>query len=150
MKIFALIFALLPSIAYAGDIASVNVEAIKEDLRAFYLSKPENAEIKEKFDAAVIAEKKQEEVMEKALIEGKKLFDLKSAMESGGVDRYQLERSIDKSLNKELYLIVSGMGGEYDFIYDSSSAETIIYAKKQVDDLTIQVKQAIIDLQMKK
>ncbi len=148
--LLALIFALLPALTHAGDIASVNVKAIEDDLRAYYLSKPENAELKVKFEDAKLAEKKQQEAVQKALIEGKKPFDMKSMMRPGGMDRYQLERNIDKDLNKELYLIVSKMGRDYDFIYDSSSAETIIYAKKQVVDLTIEVKQAIIDLQKKK
>ncbi|NOX99626.1 MAG: hypothetical protein GXP30_07845 [Verrucomicrobia bacterium] len=146
LKLLALLFALLPAVSHAGDIASVNVKAIKDDLRAYYLSKPENAELKVKFEDAKVAEKKQQEAVQKALIEGEKPFDMKSVMKLGGMDRYQLERNLDKDLNRELYLIVSKMGNDYDFIYDSSSAETIIYAKKQVVDLTIAVKQAIFDL----
>lgn len=146
LKLLALLFALLPAVSHAGDIASVNVKAIKDDLRAYYLSKPENAELKVKFEDAKVAEKKQQEAVQKALIEGEKPFDMKSVMKLGGMDRYQLERNLDKDLNRELYLIVSKMGNDYDFIYDSSSAEMIIYAKKQVVDLTIAVKQAIFDL----
>ena len=156
MKSLLLAIALfLPAIAtYAADIASVNFKAIKDDLREYYFSKPENAEIKEKFQTAVQAEKKQMEEMQKKVLGGGKsidLKDMKSLMPGIGTEgRYELERKLDVSLKKELYLIVSGLGLKYELIYDASNADTIIFAKSQVDDVTTAVRQAIIDLGQKK
>lgn len=47
-------------------------------------------------------------------------------------------------------MIVTRLGLKYELIYGSSDSETVIYAKSQVDDITITVKQAIIDLRQKK
>ncbi len=157
MKSLFLVLALSLSSAaiHAADIASVNFNAIKDELREYYFSKPENAEVKERFQAAVQAEKKMmEEMQNKVLGNGTKALDLnelKASMPKLGEDgRYQLERKLNATLKKELYLIVSGMGLKYDLIYDASSTDAIIFAKSQVDDLTTAVKQAVIDLQQKK
>ena len=150
----AIALSLFPVATYAGDVASVNFKAIKDDLREYYFSRPENAETKEKFQTAVQAEKKQMEEMQKKVLSGGKAIDLKemkALMPSMGAEgRYELERKLDTSLKKELYLIVSGLGLKYELIYDASSAETIIFAKSQVDDVTSAVRQAIIDLGQKK
>ena len=142
---------LSPLAISAAEIASVNFKAIKEDLRGYYFSKPENSEIKEKFEAAVREEKAFQEEMQKKLMDGKKPIDIRSAMPKGGFsDRFQLEKKIDAEIKKELYLIVKGLGLKYELIYDLSDSESVIYAKSQVDDITTTVKQAIINLQQKK
>ncbi len=150
MKILFLLITLSLTAVHAADIASVNFKAIKEDLREYYLAKPENAEIKAKFQTAVQEEKKQMEEMQKQFMEGRKSIDLKTASKMGGSERYKLERELDGSLKKELYLIVSQLGLKYELIYDASDSESIIFAKSQVDDLTTTLKQAIIDLGHKK
>ena len=150
-KLLAIVLMLSPLAINATEIASVNFRAIKEDLREYYFAKPENLEIKEKFESAVRQEKAFHEELQKKLIDGKKPIDIRSAMPKGGVpERFQLEKKIDTEIKKELYLIVTGLGLKYELIYDSSDSETIIYAKSQVDDITTTVKQAIIDLQQKK
>jgi muramoyltetrapeptide carboxypeptidase LdcA involved in peptidoglycan recycling len=149
MKSLILIIAFILSsvAAVAADIASVNFKAIKDDLREYYFSKPENAEIKASFLSATEDEKKRMEDVQAAMTEGKGSVDLKKMMpKRGGVERYQLERKIDADLKKELYLIVTSLGLKYELIYDASDSETIIYAKSQVDDITTIVKQAIIEL----
>lgn len=139
-----------PLAACAAEIASVNFDAIKEGLRQYYFAKPENSEIKERFASAIRNEKAFQEEMQKKLMDGTKPIDLRSAMPKGGVpERYQLEKKIDTEIKKELYLIVVGLGLQYEFIYDSSDSEAVIYAKGPVDDITTTVKQAIIDLQKK-
>lgn len=150
--LLALALALNPLACSAADIASVNFKAIKDDLRDYYFSKPENAAIKQQFQAATLEEKKKTEGMQKAIAEGKSPIDMATAMKAGlgAADRYQLERKIDADLKKELYLIVSSLGLKYELIYDASDAATIIFAKSQVDDVTTTVKQAIIDLGQKK
>jgi len=151
LKLLAIVLMLSPLAINATEIASVNFKAIKEDLREYYFAKPENSEIKEKFESAVLEEKAIQDEMQKKIMDGKKTIDIKSAMpKGGGFHRFQLEKKIDAEIKKELYLIVTGLGLRYELIYDSSDAETIIYAKSQVDDITTTVKQAIIDLQQKK
>ncbi|CAM2768650.1 hypothetical protein [Rariglobus hedericola] len=149
--LLSLVFSLSAVAVSAADIASVNFGAIKEELRGYYFAKPENAEVKERFDAAVKTEKAYQDELQKKLMDGNKPIDLRAAMpKAGGMDRYHLERKIDAALKAELYLIIGGLGLKYELIYDSSSADSIIYAKSQVDDVTTLVKQAIIDLSKKK
>ena len=148
--LFAIALALFPVVGYSGDIASVNFASIKDDLRTYYFAKPENAEIKEKFAAAVRDEKAFMNEIQQKLFDGKKAVDLSSTARKNRVpDRYQLEKKIDSDIKSELYLIVSRLGLKYDLIYDSSS-DAVIYAKTQIDDITTTVKQAVIDLQQKK
>lgn len=150
-KLLAIAFTLSPIIGYSAEIASVNFKAIKDDLREYYFAKPENAELKEKFSSAVRDEKSFQDEIQKKIMDGKKPIDIRSAMPKGGMpERYQLEKTIDAEIKKELYLIVNGLGLKYELIYDSSDSETVIYAKSQVDDITTTVKQAIIDLRQKK
>lgn len=145
--ILIIAFALSSIAAIAADIASVNFKAIKDDLREYYFSKPENAEIKASFLSASQDEKKRLEEMQAAMIEGKGAVDIKKMIsKGGGQERYQLERKIDADLKKEIYLIVTGLGLKYELIYDSSDTDAVIYAKSQVDDITTTVRQAIIDL----
>ncbi|MBC7948325.1 MAG: hypothetical protein H7Y42_10630 [Chitinophagaceae bacterium] len=149
MKSLILTLALIlsPVATMASDIASVNFKAIKDDLREYYFSKPENAEIKASFLSASADEKKRMEDMQAALTEGKGSVDIKKMMpKGGGQERFQLERKIDADLKKELYLIVTKLGLKYELIYDSSDTDAVIYAKSQVDDITTTVKQAIIEL----
>jgi hypothetical protein len=150
-KIFfaSLALVLSPIAGFAADIASVNFQAIKDDLREYYLAKPENAELKTKYEALVLHEKSRQEEMQKTLLEGKSPVNLASAMKSGmgAMDQFQLERKIDAGFRKELYLIVSALGLKYELIYDASDTTAIIYTKSQVDDLTVTVKQALIDKQ---
>jgi len=150
-KLLAIVLMLSPLAINAAEIASVNFNAIKEDLREYYFAKSENSEIKEKFESAVREEKVFQEEMQKKLMDGKEPIDIRSAMPKGGMPvRFQLEKKIDAEIKKELYLIVKGLGLKYELIYDSSDSESVIYAKSQVDDITTTVKQAIINLQQKK
>ena len=80
---------LLHSAALAADIASVNFNAIKDDLRAYYLSKPENAERKKAFEAAVAAESNRMEEIQKK-IKGNQALDIVSMMPDG-TSRYELD-----------------------------------------------------------
>lgn len=149
-KLFAIAFTLLPILGHSAEIASVNFKAIKDDLREYYFEKPENAEIKEKFNSAVLEEKAFQDEMQKKIMDGGKTIDIRSALAKSGMpERYKLEKKIDGEIKKELYLIVTGLGLKYELIYDSSDSETVIYAKSQVDDITTTVKQAIIDLRHK-
>lgn len=148
MKSLLLIICLLvlPITGYSSGIASVNFKLIKEDLREYYFSKPGKSEIKEKFETALRQEEQFQEEIQKRIMEGKSLVDLEAVMSmGGGLDRYQLERKIDADLRKELYLIVSEMGLDYELIYDASDSGAIIYAKRPVDDLTTIIRQAIIE-----
>lgn len=150
-KLLAIAFALFPVASHAADIASVNFKALQEDLRGYYFSKPENAGIKEKFNAAARDEAAFQEDIQKKIMNGKDPIDMRTAMPKGGFpERFQLEKKIDADIKKELYLIVSKLGLKYEFIYDSSDAGAVIYAKSQVDDITTTVRQAVIDLQQKK
>ncbi len=89
--------------------------------------------------------------MQATIAEGKSAIDIKKMIpKSGSMDRFQLDRKIDADLKKELYIIITGLGLKYELIYDASDAETVIYAKSQVDDITTTVKQAIIELGKKK
>lgn len=147
----ALAFILCTTATFAADIASVNFKAIKDDLREYYFTKPENAATKDGYLKASQEEKKRMEEMQATLAEGKSAIDIKKMVpKPGSTDRYQLERKIDADLKKELYLIISALGLKYELIYDASDAETIIYAKTQVEDITTTVKQAIIDLEKQK
>jgi transposase len=146
-KIFAIALAIMPAVSYAADIASINFKSIKDDLRAYYFAKPENAEIKTQFDTLSQDEQKRMAEMQAAMAKG----DVKKMIgKTGGMERYNLEKKIDSDIKKELYLIISGMGLKYELIYDSSESETVIFAKSQVDDITTTVKQAVIELGKKK
>lgn len=132
-----------------ADIASVNFKGIKDELRAYYFAKAQNAEQKAKFEAAVQEEEKQMEELQKSLRSGNKPdFDTLAAKKFG-VSRFELERKLNADLKQELYLLISGLGLKYELIYDSSDSEAIIFAKSQIDDITPTVKQAIIDAQKK-
>ncbi len=149
--ILALTFILTATASFAADIASVNFKAIKDDLREYYFAKPENTEIKNKYSSATQEEKKRLDEMQATIAEGKSAIDIKKMIpKSGSMDRFQLDRKIDADLKKELYIIITGLGLKYELIYDASDAETVIYAKSQVDDITTTVKQAIIELGKKK
>lgn len=150
-KLLAILLAFGSVSAFAADIASVNVKSIEDELRKYYLSKPENAELKKRYALATEAEKKRDEEMAERLKDGGKSFDITSLVPkfTGAMDQYELEREIEAGLRKELYLIVSGLGLKYELIYDTSAPGAIIYAKSQVDDLTTVVRQAIIDLEKK-
>ena len=143
LPIIALI--VLPVAGYPSGNASVNFEALKEHLMACYFSNPENAEIQKQFQAAVQAEEKYHAEITKSISEGIPLDIEAPIAVAGASGRYEIERRIDGDLRKELYLIVSSLGLEYDFIYDASDSDAIIYAKAPVDDLTTIVKQAILD-----
>lgn len=149
MKYILLILslAMFPVVSFSADIASVNFKAIKEDLRGYYFAKPENAEIKSQFLAATQGEQQRMEAIQSSIAEGKPVLDPKQLMSLGGsgANKYQLERKIDADLRKELYFIIRSLGLEYELIYDASDADAVIYAKSQVDDVTMIVKQAIID-----
>jgi hypothetical protein len=150
-KLIAILFVLSPGMGLAADIASVNFDAIKDDLREIYLAKPENTKLRENYKTARESEKSFHAQIEEKLKAGDKPIDFRSLMPKGGtLDRFQMEREIDSALKKELYLIVSGLGLKYELIYDSSDSGAVIYAKSQVDDVTTLVKQAIIDQGKKK
>lgn len=150
-QLIALLFAFSPAAVFAADIASVNFNAVKDDLREYYFAKPENAEIRDKFKAATESEKSLHAQIEENLRSGDKPIDFRSLMPKGGaMDRFDVERKINAALRKELYLIVSGLGLKYELIYDSSDSDAVIYAKSQVDDITTTVKQAVIELAKKK
>ena len=137
--------------AYSADIASVNFDAIKADLREYYFSKPENAEAKKDFEASVQEEKNYMEQIEKRVMEGNKTLDLTKMTPPGmSRSRYAVERQLNVELKKELYQLVSGLGLKYDLIYDSSNTDAIIFAKSQVDDVTTTVRQALLDLAKKR
>lgn len=147
--LLATLFLCLSSlVALAADIASVNFDAIKDDLREYYFTKPENAAVKKEYDASAQQEERHMKDMEKMVTGGKPL-DLKS-VGVGAASHYKLKRQIEGELKKELYRLISGLGLKYELIYDASNAETIIYAKSQVDDVTTIVRQAIVDLAAKK
>ena len=151
-KLFALALAILPLTGVSAEIASVNFNSVKEDLRELYFSKSENAEVKSKFEELNSADKKQTDEMHKNLMDGKKPLDMKSSMKAGltSSERYSFGRKIDADLKKELYGIIVGLGLKYELVYDSSDSEAVIFAKSQIDDVTIIVKQAIIELRKKK
>lgn len=150
-KLLAVLIAISPLATMAADIASVNFKAIKDDLREYYFSKPENAAVRDSYKTATEADKKFQEEIQQKIEQGKEPIDIRSAIPKRGMlDRIELDRKLDSDLRKELYRIVSGLGLKYELIYDASDTETIIYAKSQVDDLTTTVKQAIIDLGKKK
>ena len=151
LPIIAALIALLGSPGYPSEIASVNFKALKEPLMAYYFSDPENAEMEKRFKAAASEEEKVQEEIQRSLVEGKGPLDfqaLGSKMGAQGI--YEMERQIEADLRKELYRIVSGLGLEFDFIFDSSELDSVIFAKRSVQDLTTLVKQAIFDLQAKK
>ena len=148
-QLFAIALVIIPSVVYSAEIASVNYSSIKNDLRAYYFAKPENAEIKEKFSSAVKAEKEFMNEIQQRFIDGKKPIDNKSGVPNRVPERYQLEKQIDGEIKNEVYVIVSKLGLKYDLIYDSSS-EAVIYAKTQIEDITSTVKQAVIEMQQKK
>jgi len=142
----AISLLILPIAGHPSEIASVNFNSIKEALREYYFSKPDNSEIKESFETAVREEEEFHEEIQRRMAKGKGLADLEAAMStSGRQGRYQIERRIDTHLRKELYLIIKELDLEYDLIYDASDTESTIYAKRPVDDLTALVRQAIID-----
>jgi hypothetical protein len=146
--LIALALAVSQLTAEPADIASVNFDAIKNDLQEYYLAKPENAELKKAFDASAEAEKRQMDAMQKSILNGgKPSLDLMSAMPGR---HFEMQRKLEADLKKELYKIVSRLGLKYELIYDASDADSIIYAKSSVEDVTTPVKQAIIDLQEKK
>jgi hypothetical protein len=146
-KIFAIALAITPVASFATDIASINFKSVKEDLREYYFAKPQNTDIKAQFDESSLNEKKRMSEVQAAMANG----DIKKIIgKSNGMDRYNLEKKIDSDLKKELYIIISGLGLKYELIYDSSEADTVIYAKSQVDDITTTVKQAVIELGKKK
>jgi hypothetical protein len=150
-KLLAVLIAIFPMATLAADIASVNFKALREDLREYYFSKPENAATRDSFKAATESEKKFHEEIQQKIEKGKGPIDIRSALPKKGVmDRFDLERKIDSDLKKELFRIVSGLGLKYELIYDASDPEAIIYAKSQVDDITTTVRQAIIELGNKK
>jgi hypothetical protein len=150
-KLFAILLAIFPLTAFGADIASVNFNALKDALREYYFSKPENADLKERFNAAEEVEKKFESDIQDKIAKGDKPVDFRAAMPPKGMmGRFELERKIDADLKKELYLIISELGLKYDLIYDASETGAVIYAKAQVDDVTTLVKQKIIDLGKKK
>src|SRR5690554_1881764 len=98
---------LLNLTTFAAEVASLNFDAIKDDFREYYFSKPENAAIQKQFDAAVQEENRFQEDLQKQFMEGGQSINWKSmASEAGGMGRFQLERKIDSDLKKELYLIV--------------------------------------------
>ncbi len=144
LLVAALVFA--PVVMFAADIASVNFKALKPDLRSYYLAKPENAQLKARYEAASAGEHERMEQIQAAMAEGKGKVDvLKMMPKSGDQSPYALERKIDAELRKELYLSVSSLGLKYELIYDGSDSDSVIYAKSQVDDVTTLVKQALID-----
>lgn len=147
MKLLRLLPLLLclPAAAFAGAVASVNFKALNDDLRDYYLAKPENAALREQFDASVADEKAQSEAVMTAVAEGKTQLDLRKTMESGlkSASRFELRRKIDAALKKELYRIISDMGLAYEVIYDSSNSDAILFAKTGVDDITVLVRQAL-------
>ncbi len=149
--VFAVILSFSSFAAFAAEVASVNFDAIKDDLRKYYLAKPENAKLKKQLEEAAKEEKKQMENMQKMMRENTKSIDLSEIMAMGeAASRFELENEMDADLKKELYVIISGLGLKYDLIYDSSDTEAIIYSKTQINDVTPAVKQAIIDFQKKK
>ena len=150
--LFAIALAIIPAMAISADIASVNYKAVREDLREYYFSKPENAKFKAQYTSAVSDEIAFHEKMRKEIRDGQKPTDMQVAMMQGGMNssiRFQLDRKIDSDIKKELYLIIAGLGLKYELIYDSSEYGTVIYATSQIDDITTTVKQAIIDLRQK-
>ena len=149
-KLIAFALLILPVASYAADIASVNFNAIKDDLREYYFTKAENAEIKESLNVASAEDKKRSDDLQAAMAEGKTAIEIKRILpKSGSHERYQLERKLDSDLKKELYRIILNLGLKYELVYDASNSETVIYAKSQVDDVTAIVKQAIIELTKK-
>lgn len=149
--IIVALLALLGPTGYPSEIASVNFKAIKEPLMAYYFSHPENAEMEARYEAAASEEKKVQEEIQRSLTEGKGAIDFQALGSKMGAQKiYELERLIEAELRKELYRIVSGLGLEFDFIFDSSELDSVIYAKSSVQDLTALVKQAIFDLQAKR
>ena len=152
MKSILTIVALLvlPVTGSSGGNASVNFEALKDHLMAYYFSDPANADLKSQLETAVREEEKFNSELQKKIKEGSPIDIPSLEPMSGEKSRYMLERRIESDLRKELYFIVSGLGLEYDFIYDASDSEAIIFAKSPVDDLTTIVKQAILDHLSKK
>ena len=151
LSVTLVIFTLCRLPALSADIASVNFNAIKDSLRQYYLSKPENAEINERFKKADLEEKRMREEVQAGMAKGKGSIDIAKMIPKGNpAARFEVEREIEANLKKELYLIIKDLGLKYELIYDASDVGAIIYAKSQIDDITNTVKQAFIELREKK
>ena len=150
MKYISLLLLLiLPNIAVSADIASVNFEAVKDLLIEYHLGKPENSEKKKIYHEAIEGEKAYQEQIQNSMKDGKMTIDISKFASNNFVDRYEIEKDLEKDLRLEIYKIIKDLGESYDFIYDSSNADVIFYSKSDIEDITQKIRQAILDKKKK-
>lgn len=147
-RIVTSILLFLPLLSSAGEIASVNFKAIEDDLRTWYLSLPANSELKDRYLEASEGEKRRQEMLQKSMAkakeEGKKADLSEYFAANSSAAGYRFKQELEVNLKKQLFLIVEEMGLEYDFIYDSSESDPVIYAKEGIDDITPLLRQHIL------
>lgn len=149
-RLFLPLLVLISFHCSAGEIASVNVGKIEDDLRNWFLSLPENSDLKASYQAALDGDEQRQQIykqsMAKAREEGEKADLTEYFQASSTTDGYKVKRELKEQLKKELFLLIKEMNLEYDFIYDSSSSDPVIFARQGIDDITPLIRQHVLVL----
>lgn len=156
--LIALTLVTIAASASAAEIASIDFDRIKSPLTVLVLTKPENAELKQKY-----AELGPEDPMR--FMEGMDFstddtgafsFDLdpeamskmmKEALAPNG--RYVIEQEIEELLLRELVLVIDGLDESYGVIIRASGRygmgeSPILYSSVEIVDITQKIFQVIV------
>lgn len=126
--------------SYAETVAQINISKVLPIMRTYIFLKDKQLE-----KEYIKASKDPSEAFKhmKFSKDGKVSFNQADMMKLGGMDNYKIKTKINKIVLTKLTVFISELDLKYDLIIKSDSDDTVVYSKKEINDITQLVYQRI-------